>query len=139
MWIVGFANAEKRPAQPGLPCGRCATGVQIPSPWRPRGSLMQSFDSRSASKPGPRMACVAWYYTPTGRFPFFSTSRRSFHCSYYPDAPFSSRCRAVMGAVEMFSPYDLRPTILTTEFTLATLSTVVIATRSVSFTPHFAC
>jgi hypothetical protein len=39
-----------------------------------------------------------------------------------------------MGAINMFSPHDLRPTIEITEFTLVTLSTVVIAIRSVSHT-----
>jgi hypothetical protein len=40
-----------------------------------------------------------------------------------------------MGTVnDFFKPYDLRPKILVTELTLASLSTMVLAIRSVSST-----
>jgi hypothetical protein len=34
-----------------------------------------------------------------------------------------------MGATKMFTPYDLRPTIEITEYTLASLSTMVVVIR----------
>lgn len=61
--------------------------------------------------------------------PFSGDRTLLFHLSL------ESGCKSVnMGAIKMFTPWDLRPTIEITAFTLTSLSTLVVAIRYVQRT-----